>query len=90
ATKATSPAPQHTTTKQHTTTEGNAKQESHGQQYVVRKGDTLWDIAEDHLGDPTRYREIFHLNQGRAQADSHALTDPDEILVGWILELPPV
>lgn len=86
---ATSPAPQHETTKQHTT-EGNAKKESHGHQYVVRKGDTLWDIAEDHLGDPMRYHEIFHLNQGRPQADGHALTDPDEILVGWILELPPV
>ncbi|MBI1376776.1 MAG: LysM peptidoglycan-binding domain-containing protein [Frankiales bacterium] len=87
---ATSPAPQHATTQQLATTEGHATKESHGHQYVVRRGDTLWDIAEDHLGDPLRYREIFHLNQGRPQADGHALTDPDEILVGWILELPPV
>lgn len=58
-------------------------------EYRVRKGDTLWDIAADHLGDPERYREIFQLNRGRPQHNGGALTDPDEILVGWVLLLPP-
>ena len=29
--------------------------------YEVQRHDTLWDIAERHLGDPIRWREIFEL-----------------------------
>jgi hypothetical protein len=57
--------------------------------YEVQRRDTLWDIAERHLGDPFRWQEIFQLNQGRPQADGICLTDPDLIYVGWRLELPP-
>jgi hypothetical protein len=57
--------------------------------YEVQRRDTLWDIAERHLGDPFRWQEIFQLNQGRPQADGTRLTDPDLIYVGWKLELPP-
>jgi LysM domain len=56
--------------------------------YSVQRRDTLWDIAERHLGDPFRWREIFDLNQGRPQADGRCLTDPDLIYAGWRLELP--
>ena len=31
-------------------------------QYVVQGGDTLWDIAAQQLGDPTRYRDIMVWN----------------------------
>src|SRR5665647_3412141 len=41
----------------------------------VRQGDTLWDIAERHLGSGHRYVEIVGLNLGRLQADGRALTD---------------
>jgi LysM repeat protein len=38
--------------------------------YTVRRGDSLWKIAEEQLGDPMRFREIVSLNpdalQGRA------------------------
>lgn len=57
--------------------------------YEVQRRDTLWDIAERHLGDPFRWQEIFQLNRGRPQADGTCLTDPDLIYVGWKLELPP-
>jgi LysM domain len=57
--------------------------------YEVQRRDTLWDIAERHLGDPFRWQEIFRLNQGKPQADGTCLTDPDLIYVGWKLELPP-
>lgn len=56
--------------------------------YVVRRGDTLWDIAHEHLGDPLRFSEIYRLNRGRPQPDGHRLTDPAEIMPGWRLLLP--
>ena len=56
--------------------------------YEVQRRDTLWDIAERHLGDPFRWREVFRLNQGKVQPDGRCLTDPDLIYAGWRLELP--
>ncbi|MEY9936995.1 LysM peptidoglycan-binding domain-containing protein [Streptacidiphilus sp. MAP5-3] len=55
---------------------------------VVRQGDTLWDLARRHLGDPLRWREIYHLNHGVPQADGRTLSDPDLICPGWTLQLP--
>ncbi|MEV8515890.1 BTAD domain-containing putative transcriptional regulator [Dactylosporangium sp. NPDC051484] len=54
----------------------------------VTAGDNLWNIAKTHLGDPHRWREIYVLNRGHTQANGYALTDPDEIHVGWVLALP--
>jgi LysM domain len=56
--------------------------------YEVQRRDTLWDIAERHLGDPFRWQEIFRLNQGKMQPDGRRLTDPDLIYAGWRLDLP--
>ena len=56
--------------------------------YEVQRRDTLWDIAERHLGDPFRWQEIFQLNEGRPQPDGRCLTDPDLIVSGWQLRLP--
>jgi len=55
---------------------------------TVVPGDSLWEIAEDHLGDGHRYREVFDLNAGRPQPDGGALTEPSLIEPGWTLELP--
>lgn len=49
-----------------------------GSSYTVVKGDTLWTIAQQHLGSPLRYAEIYNLNkevieaaaQGRGKKDS--------------------
>ena len=30
---------------------------------------SLWQVAEEHLGDGLRYKEIFALNEGRAQTE---------------------
>lgn len=49
---------------------------------VVEEGDTLWHIAEDQLGDPHRWPEIH-------QANLYQIQDPDQIDVGWELQLPP-
>ncbi|MDP9333257.1 MAG: LysM peptidoglycan-binding domain-containing protein, partial [Actinomycetota bacterium] len=56
--------------------------------YTVVPGDTLWDIAQRHLGDPFRWPEIYQLSEGKPQADGRALTDPHWIYPGWQLELP--
>lgn len=57
---------------------------------TVVPGDSLWEIAEDHLGDGHRYPEIFDLNAGRPQPDGEALGEPAHIEPGWQLEVPPV
>lgn len=49
---------------------------------TVKRGDTLWDIAERALGEPERWPEIHALNRSR-------IADPDAIDVGWVLRLPP-
>jgi len=54
---------------------------------VVQPGDTLWDLAEDHLGDGHRYVELLDLNAGQPQPDGAALSDPSLIHPGWILRL---
>lgn len=48
---------------------------------VVKRGDSLWLIAERELGDPERWREIYELNRDQ-------IADPDLINVGWALRLP--
>jgi hypothetical protein len=53
-----------------------------------RDHDTLWDIAERHLGDGMRWRDIYALNQGRLMPDGQRLTRASLIHPGWILDLP--
>lgn len=47
---------------------------------VVEQGDTLWQIADDELGDPSRYPEI---------AERNSIDDPDVIQAGQRLKIPP-
>jgi hypothetical protein len=62
--------------------------------YVVqppqgRHHESLWEIAERHLGDGRRYPEIFELNRGREQPDGDRLTLASLIRPGWVLLMPP-
>ncbi len=50
--------------------------------------DNLWDIAEKHLGDGRRYKEIHQLNVGREQADGQRLELDRLIQPGWKLIMP--
>ncbi|TQN43742.1 LysM domain-containing protein [Blastococcus colisei] len=50
--------------------------------YQVQRRDTLWALAERHLGDPLRYPEIARLNPTAVGSDN-------EILPGTVLVLPP-
>ena len=53
-----------------------------------RYHESLWEIAQNHLGDGRRYREIFELNAGRVQPDGSRLTIASLIRPGWILRMP--
>ena len=52
------------------------------------RGDTLWGLAEAHLGDGFRWREIAELNQGQTMSGGRIFTSPRNIEPGWELRLP--
>lgn len=58
------------------------KHEPATERYTVKRGDSLWKIAEEHLGDGTRYVELVNLNEpilgGR----------PDFLIPGTVLKVP--
>jgi len=56
--------------------------------HTVQAGDSLWQIAAEHLGDGARYPEIAALNYHRTQPDGHALTADHWLRPGWQLLLP--
>jgi nucleoid-associated protein YgaU len=61
--------------------------------YVLRtkpngEREFLFEIAQRFLGDGNRHTEIFELNKGRTQPDGNALTDPNSVLPGWVMQLP--
>jgi hypothetical protein len=49
--------------------------------YIVQRNDSLWAIAEAHLGTGFRWTEIYDLNR-------HRIIDPDLIDAGWPLAMP--
>lgn len=67
----------------------SALQPSDGQvasvMYTVKKGDTLWKIAETHYGKGkgAKYTEIV-------EANTPPVVDPDLIQPGWVLRIPPL
>ncbi len=49
---------------------------------------SLWEIADTHLGDGLRYKEVFALNEGREQPDGRTLEKARLIQPGWQLLMP--
>jgi len=61
-----------------------------GKRYVVKKGDTLWDLSGKFLGNPARWPEIHqHNNTPQVCATSGSkIVDPDVILIGQVIYIP--
>ena len=55
---------------------------------TIERGDTLWSIAEQHLGSGERWRELADLNRGREMPDGSTFDDARTILPGWELLVP--
>src|SRR3546814_228465 len=55
---------------------------------LVHQRDCLWRLAEVHLGDGLRWRELWDLNRGREFPDGRVFQDPDLIHPGWALLFP--
>jgi nucleoid-associated protein YgaU len=51
------------------------------QYYEVKKGDTLWKIAEQYYGDGNLYKKNFEANRD-------ILKNPDAIQIGQKLHIP--
>lgn len=57
--------------------------------YVVRGGDSWWGIAQAHLDDGRRWKEVRSANVGRAMPDGSVIADSTEIIrKGWQILLP--
>nr|WP_221382689.1 hypothetical protein [Actinoplanes polyasparticus] len=72
--------------------QGRAPAET-GKYYVVGpavngRPEYLFAIAAKTLGDGNRYREIFALNEGRAQPGGQTMTEATRVEPGWVLALP--
>lgn len=52
-----------------------------GTTYTVKEGDTLSQIAKEHLGDAKAYMDIYNANREQ-------LSDPDKIKPGQVLKIP--
>jgi DNA-binding SARP family transcriptional activator len=56
--------------------------------YQVQAGDSLWSIAQDHLGDGADWTAIAALNLGQTMSGGRRFVDPSVIEPGWELQLP--
>lgn len=57
---------------------------------VVESGDSLWAIAEQELGDGSRYGELLDASHDIVQPDGTTIEDPNLIHPGWSINLPGV
>lgn len=49
---------------------------------------TYWDLATTFLGSGEHWEQIWHLNEGRTQADGSVMDSPNLLRPGWIVLLP--
>lgn len=56
--------------------------------YAVRPGDSLWRIAQDHLGAGQDWHVIWEANRDHPEPAGATLDDPSVIRPGWELTIP--
>lgn len=49
--------------------------------YTVKRGDTLWGIANKYYGSGAKYPTIYNANRDK-------ISDPNLIHIGWVLVIP--
>jgi len=61
-----------------------------GTKYTVKKGDTLWDLSNEFLGDPTKWPEVYEHNNKTfvTTVTNSKIVDPDLIFVNQTLYIP--
>lgn len=59
-----------------------------GPSITTVRGDSLWALAEAHLGDGMRWQQIAELNAGRVMADGQSFDTDRPLQAGWQLLLP--
>ncbi|OIV36975.1 hypothetical protein BIV57_13355 [Mangrovactinospora gilvigrisea] len=59
-----------------------------GPAHTVAGTETLWDIAEQHLGAGQRWKEIAQANEGAVMADGQVFDAGQALQPGWVLALP--
>lgn len=65
-----------------------AEVEDSGATITVQHGDTLWGLAEKHLGDGDKFEQIAQLNEGRTMPGGKVFRTSDRLLDGWELRMP--
>jgi hypothetical protein len=65
--------------KRHISTDNDEAKQAN--KYIVREGDTLWNIAAEKLGNGSRYKEISKLN-------ADVLKNENDLTIGMQLNLP--
>ena len=61
---------------------------SQSRSVTVAKGDSLWTLAERHLGSGEQWRRIAALNSGRTMAGGQTFRDNTTLQPGWTLLIP--
>ncbi|MDQ2957648.1 MAG: LysM peptidoglycan-binding domain-containing protein, partial [Actinomycetota bacterium] len=49
---------------------------------------TYWELAERYLGAGDQWKQIWQLNEGRAQADGATMLSPGLLRPGWVVLIP--
>ena len=64
----------------------SSSQGSRGQEYVVKQGDTLWDLAGKFYGDSTKYGQIYEANKDVIEETARRHGKSDSGQGYWIWE----
>lgn len=57
------------------------------QVYIVKKGDTLWDLAVKYYGKGSKYVKIYNANKTSTEG-FNTISNPEKIYPGWKIKIP--